>query len=191
MSLLKIEDYIVVVKQGASEELCNKFINTYKDCDDWEVPNKGYPDIQTYLSNDARNCSLIYTSNGDNLRKTLVRQELDNEVFAVAAGSIKKYTERFPNCNTTEDSGYDLLRYETGGYCLPHIDSFSKIPRAVSCSMLLNDDYKGGEFAFFDRKIKYNLSKGDIIMFPSNYMYPHEVMPIISGTRYSIITWFK
>ena len=191
MSLPKIEDYIVVVKQGVPEGLCDKFINIYKDCGDWEAPNAGYPDIQTYHSNDARNCSLIYTSDKNNLCKADIRQDLDAEAFKVAADSIKKYTNIFTNCNTVEDSGYDLLRYETGGYCLQHIDSFSKIPRAVSCSMMLNDDYKGGEFAFFDRKIKYNLSKGDIIMFPSNYMYPHEIMPITSGTRYSIITWFR
>ena len=34
------------------------------------------------------------------------------------------------------------------------------------------------------------LKKGDAIMFPSNFMYPHEIMPVTQGTRYSIITWF-
>lgn len=53
----------------------------------------------------------------------------------------------------------------------------------------LNDDYEGGEFAFFDRKIKMKLNKGDILMFPSGFMYPHEVMPVIKGNRYNIITW--
>jgi hypothetical protein len=27
-------------------------------------------------------------------------------------------------------------------------------------------------------------------MFPSNFMYPHAIKPVLSGTRYSIITWF-
>ena len=36
----------------------------------------------------------------------------------------------------------------------------------------------------------YKLEKGDALMFPSNFMYPHEVMPVTKGTRYSIITWF-
>jgi predicted 2-oxoglutarate/Fe(II)-dependent dioxygenase YbiX len=62
--------------------------------------------------------------------------------------------------------------------------------RSVSCSFALNDDFEGGEFAFFDRELKYKLGKGDAIMFPSNFMYPHEVMPVTKGTRYSIITWF-
>ena len=57
--------------------------------------------------------------------------------------------------------------------------------------MHLNDDYEGGEFAFFDRQLKYKLNKGDVLMFPSTFMYPHEVMPVTQGTRYSIITWFR
>lgn len=47
-----------------------------------------------------------------------------------------------------------------------------------------------GEFAFFDREIIIKGSKGSIVMFPSNFMFPHEIMPVISGIRYSIITWY-
>ena len=60
----------------------------------------------------------------------------------------------------------------------------------MSCVFYWNDDFEGGEFAFFDREIKYKLDKGDAIMFASNFMYPHEIMPVTKGTRYSIITWF-
>ena len=52
---------------------------------------------------------------------------------------------------------------------------------------VLNDDYEGGEFVLIDEKI--NLSKGDIIIFPSNFMYPHKVEPVTKGTRYSYISW--
>ena len=52
---------------------------------------------------------------------------------------------------------------------------------------VLNDDYEGGEFVLIDEKI--DLSKGDIIIFPSNFMYPHKVEPVTKGTRYSYISW--
>ena len=52
---------------------------------------------------------------------------------------------------------------------------------------VLNDDYEGGEFVLIDEKI--DLSKGDIIVFPSNFMYPHKVEPVTKGTRYSYISW--
>ena len=52
---------------------------------------------------------------------------------------------------------------------------------------VLNDEYEGGEFYLVDEKT--DLSKGDIIIFPSNFMYPHKVEPVTKGTRYSYISW--
>ncbi len=53
---------------------------------------------------------------------------------------------------------------------------------------LLNNDYEGGEFIMFgDTQI--NLKAGDIIVFPSNYLYPHQVNPVKSGVRYSFVSW--
>jgi len=53
---------------------------------------------------------------------------------------------------------------------------------------LLNDDYKGGEFIMFDNyEIKFK--QGDILIFPSNFMFPHKVEPVTKGTRYSFISW--
>ena len=52
---------------------------------------------------------------------------------------------------------------------------------------LLNDNYKGGEFMCRNKKIK--LKRGDILMFPSNFMYPHEVKEVTKGIRYSFVGW--
>ena len=53
---------------------------------------------------------------------------------------------------------------------------------------LLNDDYTGGEFIMFeDKEIK--LSAGDIMIFPSNFLYPHKVEPVKEGKRYSFVSW--
>lgn len=52
----------------------------------------------------------------------------------------------------------------------------------------LNDDYEGGEFIMFDDyEIKFK--KGDVIIFPSIFLYPHKVEPVTKGTRYSYISW--
>ena len=53
---------------------------------------------------------------------------------------------------------------------------------------VLNDDYKGGEFIMFDdTEVKFD--RGDILVFPSLFLYPHKVQPVKSGTRYSYISW--
>ena len=63
--------------------------------------------------------------------------------------------------------------------------------QTLSCSLLLNDDYEGGELSFFNKRYKRKGSKGDLVIFPSSFTYPHEVLPVISGTRYSIVTWIR
>lgn len=53
---------------------------------------------------------------------------------------------------------------------------------------ILNDDYEGGEFIIF-KKDKIKLNKGDLLIFPSIFLYPHKVEPVKKGTRYSFISW--
>jgi len=58
----------------------------------------------------------------------------------------------------------------------------------ISILGLLNDDFEGGDFLMFDGK-KLQLEAGDIIIFPSNFLYPHAVTTITKGTRYSFVSW--
>ena len=58
----------------------------------------------------------------------------------------------------------------------------------LSIVSVLNDDYKGGEFIMFDDyEIKFKA--GDLIIFPSVFLYPHLVKPVKKGTRYSFVSW--
>ena len=50
-----------------------------------------------------------------------------------------------------------------------------------------NEDYEGCEFYCRGKEIK--LRAGDILLFPSNFMYPHEVKEATKGTRYSFVSW--
>jgi predicted 2-oxoglutarate/Fe(II)-dependent dioxygenase YbiX len=150
----------------------------------------------TYIGNGAinrniRNTDSIVISqpNVININPN-IRKQLDDELFKCAAEAIQKYNNMFPHAMIEQDSGYELLRYNEGQFYTQHTDSFMKQPRAVSCSFAINDDYEGGEFAFWDKEKKITLKKGSVLMFPSNFMYPHEIMPVTKGTRYSIITWF-
>jgi len=53
---------------------------------------------------------------------------------------------------------------------------------------LLNDNYTGGDFIMFKNK-KIKLSKGEILIFPSNFLYPHRVDLVKKGTRHSYVSW--
>ena len=52
----------------------------------------------------------------------------------------------------------------------------------------LNDDYEGGEFIMFqDEEIK--LKQGDLMIFPSIFLYPHRVEPVTKGVRNTFVSW--
>ena len=85
-------------------------------------------------------------------------------------------------------------RYKAGTKMRLHHDhiqslfdgKFKGIP-ILSFVGLLNDNYEGGAFMCRAKKIK--LIRGDILLFPSNFMYPHEVKEITKGMRYSFVSW--
>ena len=53
---------------------------------------------------------------------------------------------------------------------------------------ILNDDYEGGDLVMFGDK-KIDMKKGDLIIFPSNFLYPHKISPVIKGIRHSYVSW--
>ena len=58
----------------------------------------------------------------------------------------------------------------------------------LTCLGILNNDYTGGEFKLWGGAT-IDIKPGDLLIFPSNFMYPHMVEPVKSGTRYSYISW--
>jgi len=180
-----INNYIVTFDGVITDALCDAIINEFSNKEEWQKTVVG----EGRVDENVRTAETVVISYPHIIEKNpKVRAKLDKYIFASAGLAIKKYNEKFSNCKIQEDSGYELLRYKEGQFYTQHTDSFKDCPRAVSCSFILNDDYEGGEFAFFDRELKYKPKKGSCIMFPSNFMYPHEIMPVTSGTRYSIIT---
>jgi hypothetical protein len=53
---------------------------------------------------------------------------------------------------------------------------------------ILNDDYEGGNLVMFEDK-KINTKEGDLIIFPSLFLFPHEIESITKGIRYSYTAW--
>lgn len=52
----------------------------------------------------------------------------------------------------------------------------------------LNDNYTGGDFIMWESE-KIEIPAGSVIIFPSNFLYPHKVTPVTKGTRYSFVSW--
>jgi len=101
----------------------------------------------------------------------------------------EEYCNRFPACRLFMSYGHEVLRYDKGGFFKIHTDSYASQPRTMSMIYLLNDDYEGGEIAFFQGQYTIKPKAGSCVVFPSNFMYPHEIKEVLDGTRYSIVSW--
>ena len=105
------------------------------------------------------------------------------------------YKIKFPKMGSNIINQIDLLKYEPGGNYKIHTDHFSTTARALSIIINLNDDYKGGDLVFTDQKEmeikRIKLQKNSIVFFPSNFLYPHTIEPVLKGTRYSIVAWLQ
>jgi predicted 2-oxoglutarate/Fe(II)-dependent dioxygenase YbiX len=181
----KLKDFIYVFDNILSQESCDLIIKEYEKSN-WEDAHVS----NNVLNPDVRNCKIINISSENSIKDNReIRKSLDDIIFNSLVTVINNLSNELKNLRIKNDSGYDLLKYTEGGLYKEHTDISSVYNRSISCSFCLNDDYEGGEFSFFNNEIKYNLKKGSVIAFPSNYLFPHQILPIKKGTRYSIITW--
>ena len=118
----------------------------------------------------------------------------------------------FLRANQDEDFGFDIdnlediqyTQYNTGMHYNWHNDTLrrdNKI-RKLSMTIVLNDEFEGGEFevgenqGFFDnlggyslrfKTHKINLKKGDMVVFPSSL--DHKVNVVTKGQRNVLVAW--
>jgi len=86
------------------------------------------------------------------------------------------------------------LWYDAGVGISLHADDSSNgsrdYHRVITVLIYLNDDYEGGEISFPSQNLFIKPKPGDVLIFPSNRMFKHEVLPILSGERFAVMqTW--
>jgi len=128
---------------------------------------------------------------GENKQDSLYKQWIKYYLFL----TLQEYYKKFVFAKNAKIVDIQILRYPVGNYYKPHVDYSTKTPRTLSAIINLNDNYVGGELYFTNQTQKitliYELKQGDIVIFPSNFLYPHGIMPVVKGTRHSIICWLK
>ena len=181
-----LENYIAVFDNSFSDELCDEIIKEYSEEEYNEC--KTSIDISYY-----RTCKEVEISTDRVIEKNYkVRKKIDDTIFNILSDHINKYVDKFKYASAIDgDSGYQLLRYNTGEFYKEHTDSGADMRRTLSCSIILNDGYEGGDLLFFDGEYKVNCKKGSLIIFPSSFLYPHQITTVTEGVRYSIVTWIK
>lgn len=86
-----------------------------------------------------------------------------------------------------------VLKYTKKDHYLWHYDGGTGFNRTLSLIYFLNEDYEGGELCFRnpDGTGEFAIPKKQnrMVIWPSCFLYPHTVKPVINGERYSIVAW--
>lgn len=105
---------------------------------------------------------------------------------------MKPYLDQYLNHYGAKIEKFEspqLLRYGQEQKFHDHIDDHPFFTRRVSLTYYLNDDYEGGDVEFKRHGLRFKAAKNQLLIFPSNYIFNHEVHPVTDGLRYVIVQW--
>jgi hypothetical protein len=169
VSLYDIED----------DDFCDSVISEYSTWE-WESHQWGHEHDEHYHSeNDS--IENLFPPKESNLL-----YDLCDKVFSDYS---KKYDIGLVNFAVPK-----YARYKEGTNLRVHYDHakdlFDGKERGIPiCTLvgLLNDDFEGGDF--YLRHEDMELEKGHVLVFPSIFLYPHEVKTVTKGVRNSFVSW--
>ena len=182
---LNVKNYIKTQKVF-SRKFCKETIKDIQKVD-WEKHLFYVPDQEEYFSR-----------SGDNELDVGFGGEQSQKIMDKLHSVIRRYVGGLDMPDWYDSwNGYSKIRYnrysidQTMAIHCDHIHSLfdgeiKGVP-VLSIIGVLNDDYEGGELMFHGEE--YKTKTGDVVMFPSNFLYPHMVKPVTKGTRYSFVSW--
>ena len=176
-----ITEYIGFYENIIPDSVCDNIIDH-----DWEMKKSTYSnnDGKTKTSDERVEMDEIWI-----LKDMPYYEDIKKGVLK----TIKKYSKQHKNFSCIHHTDFRINKYSEGGFMSEHVDNIHHshgqqygYPQ-VSVLLYLNDDYAGGEF--FVAEEMFMPEKGSSIIFPSNFMYPHEAKAVTKGTRWSIVSW--
>ena len=185
----RVKDYIHVEKGIIPANICAFTIDDVKKRE-WRPHTWYSPESDDFKSQETMELDVQHAT--ADLKELLIHY-----VFEAAAAYNKKFA--FP-CENTDPiffkcSNIRFNRYLPGQIMRQHhdhihslFDGDNKGIPVLSFVGNLNDDYEGADLYFWDDYV-VELGAGDIVMFPSLFMYPHGVTEATKGQRFSFVSW--
>jgi len=115
-------------------------------------------------------------------------QKLWQDIYDSALPAVDDYRRDHNIMDLKYWEAMNFIKYGPGQHFKEHHDHGFSYNCTLSLVGYVNDDYEGGELYFRLQNLNIKPEAGDLYVFPSNFMYPHQAMPVTSGTKYSIVT---
>jgi len=106
---------------------------------------------------------------------------------------MRDYLKTFGSHTVNNLKECNFLKYVKDDHYIMHIDASEAYNRTLSAILFLNNDFDGGEVYFKDvltgdiKEIKPE--PGKLIIWPSNFLFPHGVRPVKEGERFTVVAW--
>lgn len=176
--------YCQIYPDFFNKSYCSKVVKNLENVE-WGL-HRYYTPQGTYVSTET-DLSISYS--------TIPESE---ELHKATWHAVKHYQESLQFSWFSSWLGMTSIRfnkYDTNTNMMPHCDHIHSLfdgekkgVPVLSIVGALNDEYEGGEFIMWGDK-KLELPAGSLMIFPSNFLYPHQITPITKGTRYSFVQW--
>ena len=189
----KISDLKFHIDGLVPKDVCKYLIDFYENNIDYAFPESSYKYKTKRLEQDNFKCL--------NLSQLCLEDKKYEKPLEVASNYIsititnyvlhiqKNICPTFDPRLISKSNNIRILKYAEGQSIKDHCDVGGTI--RASCTLNLNEDYEGGEFRFFDGKIKHSFKTGDAMIFPAEPIWIHGTEPIKKGVRYSINCFLK
>lgn len=183
-----------IYHNAISKKDCDKYLTILEDTLNGQTRYK-WNEAQVTNSNKpvkyARDCfdfkyndKVLGLKNNENAKLI----DMYQEIYNVVKFCIDDYT-KYWGIDVTYYEVFNFVKYQGPGQQFRiHADHSPVYSATVSAVIYLNDNYEGGEL-YFPRldKLTYKPGFGDIAIFPSNYIYEHASLDIVSGTKYCVV----
>lgn len=134
------------------------------------------------------------SNTSNNIRSTKISWIMDKTILLTLKDKMLEINKsKNWNYDVTDMFPFQYSVYHENDHYDWHVDTGSAYlkqkERKISFSLILNDNYKGGELEFknSDENISLDLNKGDMVTFPS--FLEHRVKPVLNGIRISLVGW--
>jgi len=183
---LQLKNFIHVERKLIPKDTCRFIIDSIKD----KFWNK-----HSWSNNNGMNSFSYSTKELDVLEVT---PELENILNPLTSLSIKYYNDFIGSEKVSQVNCFSPIRfnrYQKGQTMRKHCDHIKTLFEGkvrgipiLSIIMNFNDDYEGGDLVFWD-DYKVYLGEGDVVIFPSLFLFPHRIEEVTKNIRYSGVAW--
>jgi hypothetical protein len=144
-------------------------------------------------NNEYRDCYDFKFKTSMNIAKGSSPQEkllvaMYDETYFRQLQAVKHYCATYNISELRYWESTNFVKYGIGQHFAEHSDHGYSYNCTLSLVAYANDDFVGGELEFRLWNLKIKPLAGDLMVFPSNFMYPHRSLPVEEGTKYSLVT---